>query len=274
MIKGKVYLIGAGPGDPDLITVKAIKALQKSDVVLVDRLVSSKILEDYFSGEIIHVGKECRRGASTPQSTINDMIVQYALEGKTVSRLKGGDVSIFSNVLDELKVLKIHSISYEIIPGITAALGAASYSGIPLTAREYSTAVRFMTYYKSDLVNDEYWKDLAQTKDTLVFYMSVATLPKVIEKLKRENVLPDKKIAIIEQATTPLQRVHTCSFEEYESTLKDKKFISPSLVIIGSVVELHDQFHWLENNSSEDQYFPPVEKLNNYLTYKYVENAV
>ncbi|WP_419868832.1 uroporphyrinogen-III C-methyltransferase [Chryseobacterium sp. CT-SW4] len=273
-MKGKVYLIGAGPGDPDLITIKAIKALQKSDIVLVDRLVSSQILEDYFSGEIVHVGKECRRGASTPQSIINEMMVQYAQEGKIVSRLKGGDVSIFSNVLDELKALKSHAISYEIIPGITAALGAASYSGIPLTAREYTTAVRFMTYYKNDIVGDEYWKDLAGTKDTLVFYMSVATLPQLVEKLKKENITSDKKIAIIEQATTPLQRVHTCSFEEYETTLKNKKFISPSLVIIGNVVNLYDEFHWLENNSSEDQYFPPVEKLNNYLTYKYVENAV
>lgn len=274
MKKGKVYLIGAGPGDPDLITLKAVKALQHSDIVLADRLVSPKILEDHFSGEVIFVGKECRRGASTPQYSINEMMTEYALAGKNVSRLKGGDVSIFSNILDELQVLKEHSITYEIIPGITAALGAASYSGIPLTARGYSTSVRIMTFYKNDIVHQDHWKDLAKTNDTLVFYMSVATLPELIEKLKTENISSSKKIAVIEQATTPLQRVHTCSFEEYETSLKNKKFVSPSLVIIGKVVGLHEEFTWLQNDQSQDQYFVPVENLNTYLTYKSVENAV
>ena len=274
MKKGKIYLIGAGPGDPELITLKAVKALQHSDIALVDRLVSPKILEDHFSGEVIFVGKECRRGASTPQYSINEMMTEYALAGKNVSRLKGGDVSIFSNILDELQVLKEHAIMYEIIPGITAALGASSYSGIPLTARGYSTAVRIMTFYKNDIVHQDHWKDLAKTNDTLVFYMSVATLPELIEKLKNENISSCKKIAVIEQATTPLQRIHPCSFEEYEASLKNKKFVSPSLVIIGKVVELHEQFKWLQNDLSQDQYFAPVENLNTYLTYKSIENAV
>ncbi|MEJ7671674.1 MAG: uroporphyrinogen-III C-methyltransferase [Chitinophagaceae bacterium] len=184
-IRGKVVIAGAGPGDPELITVKVARYLQQADVVLSDRLVSEKILETYVrkDAEIIHVGKQCRRGVSTPQQTINELIVKYALQGKFVVRLKGGDVSIFSNIMDELETLVVNDISYEIVPGVTAALGAAATAGIPLTARGYSTAVRFLTYYKSDIVTDEYWKELANTDDTLVLYMSSETLDNVVEKL-------------------------------------------------------------------------------------------
>jgi len=149
---GRVILAGAGCGDPELITVKAARYLQQADVVLTDRLVSDAILKEYVpaTAEIIYVGKQCRRGFSTPQESINEMIRSYALEGKLVVRLKGGDVSLFSNILDELQVVTQYQIPYEIIPGITAATGAAAYAGIPLTARGYATAVRFLTLYKSD----------------------------------------------------------------------------------------------------------------------------
>src|SRR5437868_5402235 len=138
---GKVILAAAGPGDPELITAKAIRYLQQADVVLTDRLVSDEILKNYVNpeAEVIYVGKQCRKGFSTPQETINELIVKYAAQQKLVVRLKGGDVSIFSNVLDELETLVAHNISYEIIPGVTAALGAAAYTGIPLTARGYTT---------------------------------------------------------------------------------------------------------------------------------------
>ncbi len=136
----------------------------------------------------MYVGKQCRRGVSTPQKTINELIVQYALEGKLVVRLKGGDVSIFSNILDELETVVANNIPYEIVPGVTAALGAAAYAGIPLTARGYSTAVRLLTYYKSDIVTDEYWKELAETDDTLVFYMSSETLDNIVTKLTENNI--------------------------------------------------------------------------------------
>src|SRR5689334_25067133 len=129
---GKVILAGAGPGDPELLTMKAFRFLQKADVVLTDRLVSEVIINDYVnpSAEVLYVGKQCRRGLSTPQVTINELMVEYALQGKLVVRLKGGDVSIFSNVLDELEALVTNKIPYEIIPGITAGLGAAAYCGI------------------------------------------------------------------------------------------------------------------------------------------------
>jgi uroporphyrin-III C-methyltransferase/precorrin-2 dehydrogenase/sirohydrochlorin ferrochelatase/uroporphyrin-III C-methyltransferase len=256
---GKVILAAAGPGDPELITAKAIRYLQEADVVLTDRLVSDEILRRYVhpDAEVIYVGKQCRKGFSTPQQTINELMVEYAMQQKLVVRLKGGDVSIFSNVLDELETLVDHNIPYEIVPGVTAALGAAAYTGIPLTARGYTTAVRFLTYYKSDVVTDEYWKELANTEDTLVFYMSADTADAVVENLIRFNIANEKLIAVIEQATTPLQNVHISEIRAYSAKFGGMKFISPSLIIIGKVVSLHEQFAWIGNSNSTEQYFKP-----------------
>lgn len=258
--KGHVALVGAGPGDPELLTLKALRLLRQADVVLTDRLVSQVIVEEFANpeAEIIYVGKQCRRGASTPQRTINELLVAYARDGKNVVRLKGGDVSVFSNILDELETLVAHDISYEIVPGVTAALGAAAYSGIPLTARNHSTAVRFLTYYKSDIVTDAYWTELAQTSDTLVFYMSAETLGRVVEQLLAHGAEPETSMAVVEQATTPFQTVHTCSLQGYAAKLDGLQLKSPSLVIIGKVVELHQQFAWLNNAGSEAEYFKPV----------------
>ncbi|MDP4284397.1 MAG: uroporphyrinogen-III C-methyltransferase [Bacteroidota bacterium] len=258
--KGKVILAGAGPGDPELITMKTVRYLGQADVVLTDRLVSDEILKQFVNprAEIIHVGKQCRRGISTPQETINNLLLQYALLGKLVVRLKGGDVSIFSNIMDELETLVAHNIPYEIIPGVTAALGAASFAGIPLTARDYATSVRFLTSYKSDIVTDEYWKELANTNDTLVFYMSSETLSNVVEKLTVNHIDENKLLAIIEQATTPLQNVHITNLYDFEKQFTGKSFISPSLVIIGRVVSLHEKFKWLENINSKEYYFKPM----------------
>lgn len=258
--KGKVILAAAGPGDPELVTLKTVRWLQQADVVLTDRLVSDAILQEHVSSkaEIIYVGKQCRRGISTSQKTINQLLVQYALEGKLVVRLKGGDVSIFSNIMDELETLVANNIPYEIVPGVTAALGAAAYAGIPLTARGYSTAVRFLTYYKSDVVSEDYWKDLAKTDDTLVLYMSSETLNTVVEKLTQYNIAADKLLAVAGQATTPLQNIQVCNLYEYNTTLKLQSFLSPSLVIIGKVVALHRQFAWLKNTASKEYYFKPL----------------
>ncbi len=258
--KGKVILAAAGPGDPELVTVKTANFLKQADVILADRLVSEELLNLYVPphAEIIYVGKQCRRGISTPQQTINGLIIEHAMKGKLVVRLKGGDVSVFSNILDELETLIANNIPYEIVPGVTAALGAAAYAGIPLTARGYSTAVRFLTYYKSDIVTESYWKDLAQTNDTLVLYMSNETLNKVVEKLVQYKIAPDKLLAVAEQATTPMQHIHTCNLYEYEEKLKGQSFLSPSLVIIGKVVALHQQFAWLKNSGSKKYYFKPL----------------
>jgi uroporphyrin-III C-methyltransferase/precorrin-2 dehydrogenase/sirohydrochlorin ferrochelatase/uroporphyrin-III C-methyltransferase len=264
---GKVIIAGAGPGDPELITVKTVHYLQQADVVLVDRLVSKQILANYVhpDAEIIHVGKQCRRGISTPQETINDLMVHYALMGKLVVRLKGGDVSIFSNILDELETLVTNHIPYEIIPGVTAALGAAAFAGIPLTARGYATSVRFLTFYKSDIISENYWKELANTDDTLVFYMSSETLNKVVDNLIENHIHEDKLLAVIEQATTPLQNVHVTNLYDYKSSLQQRSFISPSLVIIGKVVSLYEKFRLLEKSGIHEYYFQPMQQILNTL---------
>lgn len=256
-IKGKVVLVGAGPGDPELLTMKAVRFLQLADVVLTDRLVSPDIIKNYTSSnaEIIYVGKQCRKGISTPQATINELMVIYAKEGKLIVRLKGGDVSIFSNILDELETLVENNIPYEIVPGVTAALGAAAYAGIPLTARNHATAVRFLTAYKSDVVTDKYWKELAQTDDTLVFYMSSETVDNVVKNLVLNNISAEKLVAVVEQATTSYQKVYTSSLYEYDQTLRDKKFLSPTIIIIGKVVALHKQFDWFESIAQNTEYF-------------------
>lgn len=264
-IKGKVILAGAGPGDPELITLKAARYLQQAEVILTDRLVSDEIIKQWAnpSAEIIYVGKQCRRGKSTPQETINQLILEYATLGKLVVRLKGGDASVFSNILDELETLYQHNIPYEIIPGVTAALGAAAYAGIPLTARGYTTAVRFLTYYKSDVLTDEYWKELAATTDTLVFYMSSETLYSVVEKLTQFDISSDCHLAVIEQATTPMQNIYTSNIYNFKQKIESRTFLSPTLVIIGKVVALNKQFNWIPNSNSNELYFKPVAALNN-----------
>lgn len=262
-IVGKVILAGAGCGDPELITLKAVRYLQQADVILTDRLVSKDILTTYAnrSAEIIYVGKQCRRGFSTPQQSINEFIVQFAKEGKLVVRLKGGDASLFSNILDELEVLVANDIPYEIIPGVSAAMGAAAYTGIPLTARGFSTAVRLLTFYKSDVVSPAYWAELANTDDTLVFYMSSETLDGVVQHLVENNIASDKLLAVVEQATTPMQQVHTCSLYDYQQKLAGKTFASPTLVMIGRVVALGERFGWLANPGITGEYFKPIADL-------------
>ncbi|RYY61045.1 MAG: uroporphyrinogen-III C-methyltransferase [Chitinophagaceae bacterium] len=260
---GKVVLAGAGPGDPELISVKAVRWLQKADVVLTDRLVSPEILSEYVNpgAEIICVGKQGRYGSSTPQKKINQLMVEHSLNGRTVVRLKGGDVSVFGNLLDELQTLVENNIPYEIIPGISAAFGAAAYAGIPLTARNYSNAIRFLTFYKTDVLEDKYWKDLAATDDTLVFYMSTGTLHDIVENLQRHGITSDKYMAVVEQATTRLQNVHVANLYRYKEEIGHREFASPSLLIIGKVVALHEQFSWIRNSNSQEPYFDPIESL-------------
>jgi uroporphyrin-III C-methyltransferase/precorrin-2 dehydrogenase/sirohydrochlorin ferrochelatase/uroporphyrin-III C-methyltransferase len=260
LYKGKVIIAGAGPGDPDLITIKAMKYLAVADIILTDRLVSSELLDRYAnpSAIIISVGKQCRHGHSTPQETINALLVEHASQGRLVVRLKGGDVSVFANVLDELSVLTAHCISFEIIPGITAATGAAAYAGIPLTARGYATAVRLLTYYKSDILSDAYWEELASTDDTLVFYMSAEMLQPLVHQLKRFGIDPSKQLAVIEQATTPCQHVQVSSLYDLQLHVLPEELISPTLIIVGKVVGLHHQFSQKNNNHTRLPYFKPV----------------
>jgi uroporphyrin-III C-methyltransferase len=261
---GKVILVGAGPGDPELLTLKAIRWLQRADVVIVDRLVSPVILAEYTRKEalVIPVGKQCRNGASVPQSVINGLLVEHAGQGRLVVRLKGGDVSIFSNVLDELQTLVEHAIPYELVPGVTAALGAAAFAGIPLTARGHSTAVRLLTYYRQDLLNETYGRELARTEVTLVFYMSSGLLDQLVAELLRHGMPEDRWVAVIEQATTPRQKVSAYPIHAYLPAAAGSRYASPSLVIVGKVAALHSYYQWMpqQEDGNPELYFPPVQR--------------
>ncbi|HJU45989.1 MAG TPA: uroporphyrinogen-III C-methyltransferase [Chitinophagaceae bacterium] len=261
-IQGKVILAGAGPGDPELISVKAARVLQLADIVLTDRLVSAELLNEYVPphAEIIYVGKQGRHKLSTPQKTINRLMVEHARAGKVVVRLKGGDVSIFSNILDELQALCEQGVPYEIIPGISAASGAAAYAGIPLTARNYARSVRFVTAHANDTLPANYWKDLARTEDTLVFYMSTENIEVVVNSLTLQGISSDKFIAVVEQATTRAQNVYVSNIYTCLKEFEAISFTTPSLLIIGKVVALHEQFAWIRNSYSHEQYFEPLDQ--------------
>lgn len=262
--KGKVIFAGAGPGDPELLTLKAARFLKLADVVITDRLVSEQVLEGFVRKDalILHAGKQRDREGSTPQQVINELLVEYANAGNLVVRLKGGDVSIFSNILDELAALVEHKIEYEIIPGVTAASGAAATAGIPLTARNHANAIRFLTLYRSDLLGEKDWAGLATTDDTLVFYMSSGNLDDLVDNLLIHGIGEDKFISVIEQATTPMQHVSTAPVHEYSLKIKGRNWISPTLVIIGKVARLQQQFEWIPNAKTEASYFGTIEKAS------------
>jgi uroporphyrin-III C-methyltransferase len=250
--KGKVIIAGAGPGDPELLTIRALRWLQQAEVIITDRLVSEVIIQQYASKQalVLHAGKQRHKNGSTPQQVINELLVDYALQGKLVVRLKGGDVSFFSNIFDELNALIKHGIAYEIVPGVTAASGAAAYAGIPLTARNYSNAVRFITCYSPGALDENCWNDLARTSDTLVFYMSSDNTLSIVEKLIAGQVSVDSHVAVIEQATTPWQQVYTANIYEYANKYKMADYVSPTLLIIGKVAALHEQFRWMRKDGN------------------------
>jgi len=257
-----VSIIGAGPGDAELLTLKAARLLSEADVVLTDRLVSQEILDTHvrIGAKIVFVGKEGRtQSGSVAQKEIDQLIVRYARQGRKVVRLKGGDVAIFSNVLDELESLKQAGIAYQIVPGITAASGASAYAGMPLTARGYSRGVRFQTYSERYPVTPGYWQDLASTEDTLVFYMTGENWFELASLLKANGIDDSKYISIIQQATTPFQQVYTYQFKELISPPKAQSFISPSLLVIGRVPALHQQYGWLTQVPEQEvqSYFRP-----------------
>ncbi|QEC66290.1 uroporphyrinogen-III C-methyltransferase [Panacibacter ginsenosidivorans] len=278
---GTVYFIGAGPGDPDLLTIKAAKVLSIAEVVIVDRLVSEEILKAYVNPNavIIPVGKQGRSESSTPQYEINDLIVQFASAYNTVVRLKGGDVALYSNVLDELITVNENNIPYEIIPGITAASGASAATGVPLTARGLSTGVRVLTYYQNTAIADEAWKHLASFEDTLVFYMTGNALPQLVNKLLQHSADATIPFLIVEQATTPQQYVYEYTLGGFETAEKPASFISPSLVIMGKVTALYRQFKWQANNEERKHYFKPLQdnpeliSLINHIQEKHVSRA-
>ncbi|HEX2629022.1 MAG TPA: uroporphyrinogen-III C-methyltransferase [Chitinophagaceae bacterium] len=254
---GKVVLAGAGPGDPELITLKLLQRLAVADVIVCDRLVNPAIIEAHAKKDVqvILAGKQGYNADSFTQQEVSLLIVEHALQGKNVLRLKGGDIAFFSNVLDELIALEQNNIPYEIIPGITAASGASAFAGIPLTARGFSQAVQFITYNPNSYYSPERWKELARSNDTLVFYMASRNIGGLAELLLRYSRKPQTAIAVIEQATTKYQKVHVSTLDQCVKEFTDKNFASPSLVIVGDVVNLHKKFNWFNNNEDSGTVF-------------------
>ena len=245
---GEVYLVGAGPGDPDLLTFKALRLIQQADVVLYDRLVSKGVIELVRrDSELIYVGKKGGSDKSTKQVDINDQLVELAKSGKRVCRLKGGDPFIFGRGGEEIESLSEHGIPFQVVPGITAASGCSSYAGIPLTHRDYSQSCRFVTAHLKNGTTNLPWEEFIIDQQTIVFYMALSGANYICEKLMEYGMDKDMPIAIIEKGTMPEQKVYISSLIELPDLLEREDIHAPTLMIVGEVVKLNEKLNWYGN---------------------------
>lgn len=245
--EGEVYLVGAGPGDPDLLSFKALRLLQQADVVLYDRLVSKEIVDlSRKDAEKIYVGKS-KSNHSLPQESINDLLVRLAKEGKRVCRLKGGDPFIFGRGGEEIEKLSEHHISFQVVPGITAASGCAAYAGIPLTHRDYAQSVMFVTGHRKDDPKSELnWKAMASGEQTLVFYMGLSEVKHISESLIIAGMAAHTPAALIQQGTTQHQKVVAGTLEDLPRLVEAEGIKAPTIIIVGNVVTLRSKLNWFE----------------------------
>ena len=242
--KGEVYLVGAGPGDPELLTLKALRLMQQADVVIYDRLVSAPILElCRRDAEKVYVGK-ARSNHAVPQEGINALLVKYAQAGKRVCRLKGGDPFIFGRGGEEIQELYEAGVSFQVVPGITAASGCSAYAGIPLTHRDYAQSVRFLTGHLKEGSPELPWSELVYEQQTLVLYMGLVGLESICEKLIAHGQRADMPVALISKGTTPEQKVVVGTLADIASKVAQHHIQAPTLTIIGEVVNLREQLKW------------------------------
>lgn len=243
---GKVYLIGAGPGDPELLTLKGARLLQQADVVVYDNLVSNAVLSlASEKAEKIYAGKQ-RGNHTLPQDELNLLLVKLAQTGRSIVRLKGGDPYIFGRGGEEAQTLAAHGVPFEVVPGITAAAGVASYAGIPLTHRDFSHACVFVTGHLRDGSMNLDWQALARPDQTVVIYMGLGGLSVVCEQLIHHGLAPDWPAAIIQQGTTRRQKTVCGTLATLPALAVEAKLQAPTLILVGRVVTLRDELRWFE----------------------------
>ncbi|WP_440603217.1 uroporphyrinogen-III C-methyltransferase [Bacillus sp. GB_SG_008] len=244
---GKVYIVGAGPGDPDLISVKGVKCIQRADVILYDRLVNKELLS-YAKPEadLIYCGK-LPNYHTMKQETIHAFLVKYAKKGKVVTRLKGGDPFVFGRGGEEAEALVKHGIPFEVVPGITAGIAASAYAGIPVTHREASTSFAVVTGHRKEGAEEEVkWENLAKGVDTLAVYMGVSNLSYICEQLLKYGKSEHTPVAMIEWGTTVSQRTITGTLGSIVSVAENEQIQNPSMIVIGEVVRFREKIHWFE----------------------------
>ena len=241
---GVVYLVGAGPGNPDLLTVRALRRLQQADVVVYDHLVGDGILDlAHRDAQLIYAGKEAARHAMR-QEDINQLLVRLARQGKRVVRLKGGDPFIFGRGGEELEALAQEGVPFEVVPGVTAASGVSCYTGIPLTHRDHAQACVFATGHLKDGSVNLDWTALARSHQTVVIYMGFAALPEIARQLTAHGLPDSTPTAVVEQGTTMRQRVVTGTLSTIPNLALHSGLKPPCLIVIGSVVSLHERLSW------------------------------
>jgi len=241
---GRVYLVGAGPGDPELLTLRAVRLLEKADVIVYDNLVSAGVL-DFVSptAERIYAGKR-RNEHTLRQEQINALLVKLAREGKQVVRLKGGDPFIFGRGGEELEALANHGVAFEVVPGVTAASGVSSYAGIPLTHRDYSQTCLFVTGHLKDGTADLDWPGLVRLHQTVVIYMGLGGLPEICHQMMAHGASPMLPIAVVQDGSIATQKVVTGTLADMPQRVAQAGLKSPCLTIIGEVVKLHGSLRW------------------------------